>query len=72
MVLSSGVHKEYTNFDSELRNVKLKIITEGFKFSGNMLDKMSPQLDMVRSQFSNDVITGSLALNLYMNIQRYI
>jgi hypothetical protein len=32
MVLSSGVHKEYTNFDSELRN-KLKIITEGFKFS---------------------------------------
>jgi hypothetical protein len=73
MVLSSGVHKEYTNFDSELRNVKLKIITEGFKFSvKSMLDKMSPQLDMVRSQFSNDVITGSLALNLYELIQRYI
>jgi hypothetical protein len=74
MVLSSGVHKEYTNFDSELRNVKLKIITEGFKFSvkSNMLDKMSPQLDMVRSQFSNDVITGSLALNLYELIYRDI
>jgi hypothetical protein len=31
MVLSVEF-KEYTNFDSELRNVK-KIITEGFKFS---------------------------------------
>jgi hypothetical protein len=37
-----------------------------------MLDKMSPQLDMVRSQFSNDVITGSLALNLYELIYRDI
>jgi hypothetical protein len=33
---------------------------------------MSPQLDMVRSQFSNDVITGSLALNLYELIYRDI
>jgi hypothetical protein len=35
-----------------LRNVKLKIITEGFKFSVKVMwDKMSPQLDMVGHNF---------------------
>jgi fructose-1,6-bisphosphatase len=49
----SGVHKEYTNFDSELRNVKLKIITEDLNSlcKSNMLDKIFTQLDMVRSEF---------------------
>ena len=74
MVLSGGVHKECTNFDSELRNVKLKIITEGFKFSikSSVLNKMSIQLDMVKSTFFEDIITGSLALNLYDLIYRDI
>jgi hypothetical protein len=58
----------------EFRDLKLKIVTEDFKFSikENMLDKMHDQLDLIKSEFSNDVITGSLALNLYELVYRDI
>ncbi len=58
----------------EFRDLKLKIVTEDFKFSikQNMLDKMHDQLDLIKSEFSNDVITGSLALNLYELVYRDI
>lgn len=73
MVTSFGIDIEFDPL-VELRNLKLKIVTEDFKFSikENMLDKMHDQLDLIKSEFSNDVITGSLALNLYELVYRDI
>lgn len=58
----------------ELRNLKLKMVTEDFKFTikENMLEKLHDPLDLVKSVFSDDIITGSLALNLYDLIYRDI
>lgn len=58
----------------EFRDLKIKMVTEDFKFDikQNMLDKMHDQLDLIKSEFPNDVITGSLALNLYGLLYRDI
>lgn len=58
----------------ELRNLKLKMVTEDFKFTikENMLEKLHDPLDLIKSVFSDDIITGSLALNLYGLLYRDI
>lgn len=73
MVGSFGIDIEFDPL-VELRELKLKIVTEDFKFTikENMLEKLHDPLDLIKSVFSDDIITGSLALNLYDLIYRDI
>lgn len=63
------------NAKSALRDFKIKLITEGdieFPVLPNMLDKYSKELQFLSTICPNDIITGSLALNLYGLIYRDI
>jgi len=63
------------NAKSALRDFKIKLITEGdieFPVLPNMLDKYSNELQFLSTICPNDIITGSLALNLYGLIYRDI
>lgn len=60
---------------SALRDFKIKLITEGdieFQVLPNMLEKYSKELEFLSVICPNDIITGSLALNLYGLIYRDI
>jgi hypothetical protein len=76
MVYSSMTDR-VSNFcaKSALRDFKIKLITEGdieFQVLPNMLEKYSKELEFLSVICPNDIITGSLALNLYGLIYRDI
>jgi hypothetical protein len=62
------------DFKSHIRELKLKIISEDlqFKIDESSVDKFKKELDFILANFKDDIISGSLALNLYGLIDRQI
>ena len=52
---------------SEMRNLKIRMITEDIKFevADNLSNFYSNQLNFIIDQYPEAIISGSLALNLY-------
>lgn len=52
---------------SEMRNLKIRMVTEDIKFevADNLSDLYSDQLNFIIDQYPEAIISGSLALNLY-------
>ena len=59
-------------FKAELRGLKLKLLDNPnlFTLDKNNINKFKTQLSFVKNNFPNDIITGSLALNLFGLITR--
>jgi hypothetical protein len=57
----------YKDFTSELRELKLKIISGelNFEISKDSIKKFNTELKLIKKEFPNDIITGSIALNLF-------
>jgi hypothetical protein len=57
---------------SEMRNLKIRMVTEDIKFevADNLCDLYSEQLKFIIEQYPEAIISGSLALNLYGLIYR--
>lgn len=57
---------------SEMRNLKIRMVTEDIKFKveDNLCDLYSRELDFIADNYSDAVISGSLALNLYGLVYR--
>jgi hypothetical protein len=66
--------RNYKDFTSELRELKLKMISGevNFEISKNSIRKFNTKLKFIKKNFTNDVITGSIALNLFDLINRDI
>ena len=59
--------------DSEIRDIKLKFITDEippFSIKMDAVKKFLNSLDFLSSEFPEEIITGSLALNLFGLIDR--
>jgi hypothetical protein len=52
---------------SEMRNLKIRMVTEDIKFEvpDNLIELYSNQLNFIIDQYPDSIISGSLALNLY-------
>lgn len=61
-----------TELKSELRNLKLKIINNEFKFTINksILSDLSKELSFIKKELKDDIISGSLVLKIYGLINR--
>lgn len=59
-------------FKAELRNLKLKLLDNPnlFTLDKSNINKFKTQLSFIKKNFPNDIITGSLALNLFGLINR--
>jgi hypothetical protein len=59
---------------SEMRNLKIRMITEDIKFevADNLSDLYSDQLNFIIEQYPEAIISGSLALDLYGLLNRPI
>ena len=62
------------DFISDIRELKLKMISDeiNFEISKYAIKKFNTQLKFIKKEFPNDVITGSIALNLFGLINRDI
>jgi hypothetical protein len=62
------------NFKSELRDLKFKVLDGEiiFRVNSYSINRFKRELDFILANFKDDVITGSLALNLYGLIDRPI
>jgi hypothetical protein len=62
------------DFISDIRELKLKMISDEINFEISKYDikKFNTQLKFIKKEFPNDVITGSIALNLFGLINRDI
>ena len=71
MDFSSGYNIDYT---ADIRDLKIKIISGEYDFSisNDMVSKYKNQLEFISDNLSDDVITGSLVLNLFGLINRDI
>lgn len=63
-----------SNWKTELRDFKLGIITgdKVIEVSKSSLVKFEKHLDFIKSEFPDDIITGSLALNIFGLLDRDI
>jgi len=59
---------------SEMRNLKIRMVTEDIKFelADNLSDLYSDQLNFIIDQYPDAIISGSLALDLYGILNRPI
>jgi hypothetical protein len=62
------------DFKSELRDLKFKVLDGEiiFRVNSYSINRFKKELDFILANFKDDVITGSLALNLYGLIDRPI
>jgi hypothetical protein len=69
-------NKDFISYDwfPYLRNFKLGIVTGDIELnvSQSILKKFESQLEFIKDEFPNDIITGSLALNLFGLLDREI
>jgi len=68
------VYLSTNELQSELRNLKLKIINGEYKFEINnsSVKDLSSELDFIKSTFPNDIISGSIVMKLYGLLRRDI
>jgi hypothetical protein len=66
--------RNYKDFTSELRELKLKMISGevNFEISKDSIKKFNTELKFIKKNFTNDIISGSIALNLFGLINRDI
>ncbi len=62
------------DFITELRELKLKMISGevNFEISKDSIKNFNTELKFIKKNFTNDIITGSIALNLFSLINRDI
>jgi hypothetical protein len=62
----------YSDLKSKFRDFKLNLISGDyeFKISTDAINRFRTELTFIKSQFKDDIITGSLALNLWGLIDR--
>lgn len=62
------------DFITELRELKLKMISGevNFEISKDSIKNFNTELKFIKKNFTNDIITGSIALNLFSLINRGI
>ena len=54
----------------EFRNFKLSLVQGNIEFKLSPVEKLENELIFISSEFKNDIITGSIALNLYGLLER--
>ncbi len=66
--------RNYKDFTSELRELKLKIISGevNFEISKESIKKFNTELKFIKKNFTSDIISGSIVLNLFDLINRDI